>query len=161
MAPAHVSTPPLPDSSRMVPTTATVSTMPDMCGSIASRITTGIRGSTGTTSCFHTRTRSHSRGGKQDAALRVQPLHLRCLGCKMGTEQDHLKLCHLRGLQRKACKTDPAAAAVQGCHSQGDGQHGQHDDVPRHHHLAQKTVIHIAYQEHTAQPQVSCTAPAA
>ena len=62
MAPAHVSTPPLPDSSRMVPTTATVSTMPDMCGSIASRITTGIRGSTGTTSCFHTRTRSHSRG---------------------------------------------------------------------------------------------------
>ena len=46
-----------------------------------------------------------------------------------------------------------AGAAVQGCHGQGDGQHGQHDEVPRHHHLAQKTVIHIAYQEHTAQPQ--------
>ena len=37
-------------------------------------------------------------GGKQDAALRVQPLHLRRFGRKMGTEQDHLKLCHLGGL---------------------------------------------------------------
>ena len=119
MAPAHVSTPPLPDSSRMVPTTATVSTMPDMCGSIASRMTTGIRGSTGTTSCFHTRTRSHSPGGKQDAALRVQPLHLRCFGRKMGAEQDHFKLCHLGGLQRKPAEADPAAAAVQRGHGQG------------------------------------------
>ena len=60
-APTQVRMPPLPDSSRMVPTTATVSTMPDMCGSSASSAITGISGSTGITSCFHTRTCSHSR----------------------------------------------------------------------------------------------------
>ena len=57
----QVRMPPLPDNSRMVPTTATVSTMPDMCGSSASSAITGISGSTGITSCFHTRTCSHSR----------------------------------------------------------------------------------------------------
>ena len=33
-------------------------------------------------------------GCKQDAMLRVQPLHLRRFGRKVGAEQDHLKLCH-------------------------------------------------------------------
>ena len=55
-APTQVRMPPLPESSRMVPTTATVSTMPDMWGSSASSTITGKSGSTGRMSCFHTRT---------------------------------------------------------------------------------------------------------
>ena len=68
----------------------------------------------------------------------------------MGREQDHLKLCHLRGLQSQAAQTDPAAAAVQRCKGQRDGQHGQHHPVQRLARPAQEAVIHIAHDYHTA-----------
>ena len=81
----------------------------------------------------------------------AQLFHLRCLGREAGAQQDHLKFCHLRGLQREPAKADPAAAPVQRGHGQGDRQHGQHDEVPRHHHLAQEAVVHIAHGKHAAQ----------
>ena len=78
---------------------------------------------------------------------------LRGPGGDVCREQDHLKLCHLGGLQGQAAEADPPAAAVDGAAEQHQYQQDQADNIAQLDHSAQEAVVKIGEQEHHAQAQ--------
>ena len=76
------------------------------------------------------------------------PPEPRCVRCQVRCEQDHLKLCQFRSLQRQERQRDPALTAVDGRHGQGNHQQCQYDEITWPHQLAQEPVVHIAHNEH-------------